>query len=138
MRSIVVGYDGSDGARAALDEAIALARALGDRLVLVLSLESSRLGAEVADLDTAVRARARAVLAEGLTRARAAGVEAEVHECEEAPADGLASIAAGLDARMVVTGSHGDRPLKGMLLGSTPYRLLHRCTRPVLVVRAFR
>jgi nucleotide-binding universal stress UspA family protein len=36
---------------------------------------------------------------------------------------------------MVLIGSHGEGPLRGALLGSTPYRLVQQSTRPVLVVR---
>jgi nucleotide-binding universal stress UspA family protein len=40
------------------------------------------------------------------------------------------------DARMIVVGSSGETPLKGAILGSTPYKLLHQSERPVLVVPA--
>jgi nucleotide-binding universal stress UspA family protein len=36
---------------------------------------------------------------------------------------------------IVVIGTHGERPLMGVVLGSTPYKLLHRSPVPVLVVR---
>ena len=35
MSEIVVGYDGSDSAKAALDQAIALAKELGDTILIV-------------------------------------------------------------------------------------------------------
>jgi nucleotide-binding universal stress UspA family protein len=35
---------------------------------------------------------------------------------------------------MIVVGSYGESPLRGALLGSVPYRLLHRSSVPVLVV----
>ena len=35
---------------------------------------------------------------------------------------------------MIVVGSYGEPPLKGMILGSTPNKLLHTSHRPVLVV----
>ena len=35
---------------------------------------------------------------------------------------------------MIVVGSYGEPPLKGMILGSTPNKLLHISERPVLVV----
>lgn len=44
---------------------------------------------------------------------------------------------ARLDGRGVV-GTHGERPLLGVVLGSTAYELLHRSTVPVLVVPAAR
>jgi nucleotide-binding universal stress UspA family protein len=37
---------------------------------------------------------------------------------------------------MIVVGSYGERPLKGAILGSTPYKLLYLADRPVLVVPA--
>jgi nucleotide-binding universal stress UspA family protein len=36
---------------------------------------------------------------------------------------------------MIVIGSYGEAPLRGVLLGSTPYRLVHQAPVPVLVVR---
>ena len=35
---------------------------------------------------------------------------------------------------MLVVGTGGEAPLMGVVLGATPYRLLHRSTVPVLVV----
>ena len=35
---------------------------------------------------------------------------------------------------MIVVGSYGEAPLKGAILGTTAYKLLHSTERPVLVV----
>ena len=53
------------------------------------------------------------------------------------PADGLLALAAEHQARMIVVGTHGEPPLKGVVLGSTPtpYKLLHRSPVPLQVVR---
>jgi nucleotide-binding universal stress UspA family protein len=53
-----------------------------------------------------------------------------------AAARGAARLADALDARMIVVGSYGEKPLRGAIIGSTPHRLLHLSERPVLVVRA--
>ena len=50
------------------------------------------------------------------------------------PADALVEVAAERGARLIVVGSYGESPLRGALLGSVPYRLLHRSPVPVLVV----
>lgn len=136
MSAIVVGYDGTPGADRALDEAAALARSLGDTLVLVFAYEATRAGGEVADLDAAIAEQGRAVLEQGRARCGASGLELDLRQLEESPADGLLDVANEVDARMIVVGTYGEHPLKGALLGSTPYRLVHRSTRPVLVVRA--
>jgi nucleotide-binding universal stress UspA family protein len=136
MSALVIGYDGTAGADRALDEAATLARALGDRLVLVFSFEAPRTGGEVADLDAAIDERGRAVLEQGRARCAGAGLEIELRQRHQEPAEGLIDVADEVDARMIVTGSYGERPLKGALIGSTPYRLVHLSDRPVLVVRA--
>jgi nucleotide-binding universal stress UspA family protein len=52
------------------------------------------------------------------------------------PAEALVDTAASRDARMIVVGSYGDPPLRGVILGSTPNKLLHMAKCPVLVVPA--
>jgi nucleotide-binding universal stress UspA family protein len=136
-RPIVVGYDGRAGSQAALNEAIRLAGELAaSSLVVVFSYEVSPLGGEVADLQAAVEDRGRAVLQEALDRVEASGIAVETEMLGQAPADGLVSVADARDAQMIVVGSTGEGPLRGILIGSTPYKLLHLSTRPVLVVRA--
>jgi hypothetical protein len=51
MATQVVGYDGTDGARAALDAAVALAAELSDSLVVVFAHQVSQLGGEVHDYE---------------------------------------------------------------------------------------
>ena len=61
-------------------------------------------------------------------------VKAELVDAK--PAEALAQVASDRGARMIVVGSHGERPLAGALLGSVPHKLLHTSETPVLVVRA--
>jgi nucleotide-binding universal stress UspA family protein len=136
MGTQVVGYDGTDGARAALDAAVKLAAELGDGVVVVFAHVTSRLGGEVRDYDDAVREHGRGVLEEARSIAREAGVEVELVMRELSSAEALIAVADEHDARMIVVGSYGERPLKSALVGSTPTRLLHLSERPVLVVRA--
>ena len=37
---------------------------------------------------------------------------------------------------MIVVGTYGEHPLRGAILGSTPHKLLHLSSRPVLAVPA--
>jgi nucleotide-binding universal stress UspA family protein len=136
MSTLVVGYDGTDGSRAALDAAVALAAKLGDGVVVVFAHVTSRLGGEVRDYDDAVREHGRGVLEEARSIAREAGVEVELVMRELSSAEALIAVADEHDGRMIVVGSYGERPIKSALVGSTPTRLLHLSERPVLVVRA--
>jgi nucleotide-binding universal stress UspA family protein len=136
MAKLVLGYDGTHGARVALEAAAALAAELGDGLVVVFAHHTGRLGGEVRDYDDAVREHGRGVLEEARGIANEAGVEIELVMREMSPAEALIAVADEFDARMIVVGSYGERPLKSALVGSTPSRLLHLSERPVLVVRA--
>ena len=135
-RALVVGYDGSECARAALEEAIELAGATGDRIVIALRLRARRLRAR----STPPTARRCASSASGSTapaieRASEAGVEATLALVPERPGRGAARpLAEEHDARAIVVGTHGEHPIKGALVGSTPHKLLHLSERPVLVV----
>jgi nucleotide-binding universal stress UspA family protein len=135
-RPIVVGYDGRAGSQAALDEALRLAAGLGTSVVIVFSFEATRLGGEAADLDAAIQERGRAVLEEALARTTGAGVPIETEQRAQDPVDGLIAAAEEHDAQMLVVGSTGEGPLRGILVGSTSYKLLHLSSRPVLVVRS--
>ena len=137
MAEIIVGYDGSDCAKAALDTACNLAKSLGDDVVLVFGYAPGGYGGgEVPSQREAVKELGEKVAAEGLVRAQAAGVEAEVELVAKHAAHALEEVAAKRDGRMIVVGSYGEPPLKGVILGSTPFKLLHEAERPVLVVPA--
>jgi nucleotide-binding universal stress UspA family protein len=134
MSTVVVGYDGSDFARAALDAAIEVSRLTGDRIVAVFAYEVSRIGGEVRDYAKALEERAELEMERARHQAEGAGVEIDTRIVEQEPAEGLVAVASELDARLIVVGSRGERPLRAIMLGSTPYRLLHTADRPVLVV----
>ena len=135
MSVIVIGYDGSDGADAALDHALALAPKLGAEVLLVYGIQVAKVGGEVADLVATLRDEAERILAAGRARVEAAGATARTEVAEGRIAEAIADIGVRESADMIVVGSTGERPLRGLLIGSTPYRLLHLSPRPVLVVR---
>jgi nucleotide-binding universal stress UspA family protein len=131
---IIVGYDGSDCAKAALRAAADLAGRLGCDVVAVFAAATpGPPGGEMSDYRHAVEAHGASVLGEveAIVDGRAP-VSTSVTDGD--PEDVLIAAAEERGAQMVVVGSHGDRPLLGVILGSTPYRLVHRCPVPVLVV----
>jgi nucleotide-binding universal stress UspA family protein len=132
---IVVGYDGTDGAQAALAEALRLAGALDAELILAFASHLDPGGGEVADAAAAVHERGEAVLEAALDQARAAGVTARAEIVHGRPYEALASLAEGEGAQLIAVGSYGERPLRALIVGSTPPRLMHVTHVPVLVVR---
>ena len=136
MADVIVGYDGSDGARAALDTAIETSSAFGDRVVIVFGYHVQKLGGEVQDYAKALKERAEEVVSHGRHQADAKGAEVEGVVIERHPAEALAELAKERGARMIVVGTHGESPLRGAIIGSTAHKLLHLSEVPVLVVPA--
>lgn len=134
--TFVVGFDDTPGAEAALDAAVDLARTYGEPLVVVYGVAPpGAVGEEFSAHQAALEEMGRQATSRAVARAREAGVEAEVELVHEKPAAALVAVAERRDARMVVVGSYGESPLKGVLLGSTAYRVLNQASRAVLVVR---
>jgi nucleotide-binding universal stress UspA family protein len=134
-REILVGYDGSECADAALDAAIELAEAFGDRIVLIFGAAPGGYGGgEIPAHREAVEELGRKELERGKARAAGRGVEVDTELVAKRPAHALYDAAADRPARMIVVGTYSETPLKGAILGSTPHKLLALSELPVLVV----
>jgi nucleotide-binding universal stress UspA family protein len=136
MSEIIVGYDGTECARAALAAACDLAAATGDDVVLAYGYEPYHGAGDVGPHRDALRELGQTVTAEGREQAEGSGVTVKVELVPERPAEALARLGLERKARLVVVGTHGGSALKGALLGSTPHKLLAISEVPVLVVPA--
>ena len=137
MSEIVVGYDGSACGNAAVDRALSLAAELGDHVTVVFGYAPPGIwGGEIAEHEQAIEELAERVTADAKHRAEDGGTEVGVELVAKRPAEALIEVADERDARMIVVGSFSEPPLKGVILGSTPTKLLHLAERPVLVVPA--
>ena len=142
MGTIVVGTDGSETARRALDSALQLAHELGDSLVLVtawrelhgdfgLPLDTLVPSLELADIE---REWAERTVADAASTAEEAGVHA-VTVCERGdPAATICQAARTHGARLIVVGAHGWGPIEGLLFGSVSRGVLGSAPCPVLVI----
>jgi nucleotide-binding universal stress UspA family protein len=135
---VIIGYDGSDCAKAALRVGMEVARAYGEKVVIAFAYELNPVAGELHDYHAALRELAQQRLTEALSVAAEAHEEVEAVVVEREPAHGLVELAAERDARVIVVGSRGDGLIKGVLLGSTPHKLLALSDRPVLVVPSVR
>lgn len=133
--SVVLGYDQSPGAERALRVALEVAAAFGEPLVLVYGAAApGATGEEYVAHREAVRQAGRSALARAVEVADEAGVPSTVEVVDEKPAQALLDAAQRHHARVIIVGSWGDSPLRGALLGSTPHKLLHLSSVPVLCV----
>lgn len=130
---VIVGYDGSPCAKAALRTAIEVGHAYGEKVIVAFGYELNPVAGEIHDYHAALKDLASRQLEDARTVAED-GAELETVIVERAPAQGLAELAAERDARVIVVGTRGESPIRGALLGSTPHKLLQLADRPVLVV----
>lgn len=134
--NIVVGYDGSGCADAALDVAIKTAKELGDALVLVFAYEPpGRMGEEFKAYRKALEERGEKLLEQAADRVREGNVPIETRLVAERPSEALAGVAENERARFLIVGTYGESPLRSAILGSVPHKLLQISRVPVLCVR---
>jgi nucleotide-binding universal stress UspA family protein len=144
-RPILIAYDGSDCAAAAIDK---VAEEFGPRkvIVLVVSEELEKvpfLGtagvpveAETMELLTdAAQKGAQAIADKGAERARARGLEASTAVYEGGPVwSAIVEAADANDAALIALGSRGLSGVKHVVLGSVSGAVAHHSRRSVLNV----
>jgi nucleotide-binding universal stress UspA family protein len=153
---VLIAYDGSDLAKAAVREAAGLfagratvvATVWEPALAAAFPATAGPLGESAIGLDPATietldrvhREHAVNVAAEGAELASSLRLAAEPHVVADQldVADTLIDIARERGAAVVVVGSHGISGLRARLLGGVSRKLLAHCDRPVLVVRGER
>jgi nucleotide-binding universal stress UspA family protein len=135
---IILGYDGSNGSKAALAVAVAVAKAFDAPLSIVFGYEPNPMGGETADYKDKLEKIGEDMVAGALAQAKQidASVHTEVLVAALRPVESLLEAALERSARVIVVGGSSERPIVGAILGSVPHKLLHRSDVPVLVVPA--
>jgi len=144
FRSIVVGTDGSETARQAVREAVALATAVGASIEVVCAYEpvaGQRLREEAReaprDLQWTINARedVDVTLREAAAVADGAAVDVTTYAREGDPADAILDVAEERGAELIVVGNKGMTGAKRFLLGSVPNKVSHHAPCSVLIIR---
>ena len=131
---IVVGYDGSDPAKRALERAMELVDDQGRIVVVVAAEQHARTGiTEGAHLDPSEVTRRRNDVEEAKALLSERGIQGEAIEAQGDP--GNVVVEASKDADLVIVGSRGLNPVQRLLLGSVSSKVVHRAECDVLVVR---
>jgi nucleotide-binding universal stress UspA family protein len=152
---LLIGYDGSDAARRALQET---ARLFGSRRVLVVTVwepglayeagVSATLGPEIAsppvvdmetaqEVDDSFQARAKRTAEDGVALAKSLGLAAEALVVADEGinvADTIVELARERDVAAIVIGSRGLSGLRAALEGSTSKAVLKHSPCPVVTV----
>ena len=138
--AIVVGTDGSETAKEAVNEAIRLAKAFGGELHIVSAYKPLR-GAHVSGAPAGAAkvwqplpdSRVEAILQEAAAAVRLRDVPVKTHLSEDEPADALLSVASDVDANLIVVGNRGMQGAR-RVLGSVPNKVAHHASCNVLIV----
>lgn len=134
---IVLGYDGSEGAKAALPHSVALAKAFDVPLVIAFAYGANPVGGVIGDIQRETAKLGDQLLAEAADQVKAldSAVKVEPLLVDARPVEGLVEAAGQHQARILVVGGNGRGAVIGALLGSVSYKVLHQTTIPVLVVQ---
>lgn len=141
---LLVAFDGSEGARAALREATALVRETGAEVVILQVFNPLIDAADVVAPNTeaamaVVTERARSAMATAMAHVGLEPNEAtrEIREIRhgEDVAEAIERVALEQDATMIVISSRRVASVAGMVLGSVTQHVLRHAPCPVLVVR---
>ena len=144
FNSILVPFDGSQGAEAALAKAVDLAQLCGaDLTLLTVYRHHSLLEASMhvlqsdkpEDLDQIMRAHAKEVAESGKAQAVAGGIASPRAFVKAGPvARTVTGFAQEHGHDLIVLGSRGLGSLEGTLLGSVSHKVTSLAQTPVLVV----
>ncbi|HWD64495.1 MAG TPA: universal stress protein [Solirubrobacteraceae bacterium] len=145
FKAIVIGTDGSETARRAVGDAVALAESIGAKLLVVSVYEAVsdvRLREErddvAEDTDWVFNRRddVLAMLEETAGEARSAGVpEVETFARQGDPADAILDVAEEQQADLIMVGNRGMTGKRRFLLGSVPNKISHNAPCSVLIVK---
>jgi nucleotide-binding universal stress UspA family protein len=139
MKRIVVGFDGSEHGRRAIERAVEIAKGYGASLAVVSSANISTLSRDpaggAAPVDPAdAEARTKALdTARGMLEN--AGIVVDFVEGHGDPADVMVQEAEESGAELIVVGTRGLNAAQRLLLGSVSTKVVHHAPCDVLVVR---
>lgn len=138
--TIVVGTDGSETAKRAVQEAVRLAKALQAELHIVTGFRPMHATISGAPAGAAKvwqplpDSHVEATIQEAEAGVRLAGAKAKTHVVKGDPADALLNIAKDVGASTIVVGNRGMRGGR-RVLGSVPNTVSHKASCNVLIVQ---
>ena len=137
---LLICYDGSDGARRAVEAAAEL---FGGRAAVVLAVAAPMTAGQALDTLAAIQEAPEEVnqnaavlrAEEGAEYARRRGLTAEPRGAIAAPTwKGIVDVADELDAAVIVIGSRGLKGMREIVEGSLSHEVAEHSGRPVLIV----
>lgn len=140
MKSVLAAIDFSAGGERVMAEAIALARAIGGRLMVLHVVEPPPVsdgdagGVMRADYGALAAASAAAALVRLQKKLQKNGITIQTARLVGSPGRGIVDYAQEVRADYIVLGSHGHGALYDLIVGRTASHVLKHASCPVVVV----
>ena len=143
-KHILIATDGSDLALKAVDQGLALAKALNAKVTAITATESwasvatgeMAMAFPIDEYEQGCAESAATILGVVSKRAEKAGVTCQtLHVKDQYPAEGIVETAKSQGCDLIVMASHGRRGLSRLLLGSQANNVVTHSTVPVLICR---
>ena len=133
---LIVGIGGDGAGTAAARTAARVASLMNGKLVLVFGYEPSSLGPRGGPLEEEILAVGKRAVEEVRNELRLAypDLEIETEYVQDRAVDALLQVAQQRSAEVIAVGHGGEGPMRGALLGSITYELVHHSSMPILVV----
>ncbi len=139
INKIVVGYDGSEHAKAAIEFLKKLKEFNEAEIHIVTVIDLAQLYSYGVEIPQSVfeniKKHSEDELKKVVEEIKSAGGKAVAVLIEGSPADAILDYAQKIQADMIVVGSRGLSTFKGLLLGSVSAKLVRESKLPVLVVK---
>ncbi len=136
MTVLIAGIGGDASGAAAARTAARVANLMGATLVLVFGYDPTRLGPRGGPLEDEILAIGERAIDE--VKADILGLypdlDIESEFVQDRAVDALIRVAQARQAEVIAVGHGGGGPMRGALLGSITYEMVHRAPVPVLVV----
>jgi nucleotide-binding universal stress UspA family protein len=143
-KHLLIATDGSELAQKAIDQGLAIAKALDARATAITVTEpwtaavygEAVMAFAVDDYEKAVEAGASKVLSTVNDAAKKAGVTCvTIRVKDRFPAEGIIETAKAYGCDLTVMASHGRRGLRRLILGTQANEVVTQSTIPVLICR---
>lgn len=141
---ILIATDGSELAQRAVEQGLALAKALNAKVTAITVTEpwTAAVSGEwavsfpIEEYEKGAAASAEKILVGVQEAAERLGVQCNgVHIKDQYPAEGIVEEAKAVGCDLIVMASHGRRGIAKFMLGSQASRVLAQTTVPLLIVR---
>ena len=137
MKNILVPVDGSEGADRAIEQAVTLAKICGAKLnfLYVANINQLAINAVLSDAILDSVTKAGNVVLDRAMEMVPEGIEKESFSDTGSPAVVVLDFAETNDIDLIVMGSRGLGPLKGLFMGSVSSFVVTHAACPVMIVK---